>query len=342
MSPKDERAEQARRNERTTVFGWLGVGLLVLAGAAVAFLGVWTVEAVAPVERHHAVIMRVDDDPGDLSDGHERFDYRLEAMTTDGRVVALAGGQERVDHLSYGEPVIVTLSRATGRPLSVRHGDGEVELHHHPWAVLAVVLAGLFAAVVAWRARPLLRAASAVLPFAPRLVTATLAAAALVLAGHALLDRETHGDSRNVADGMGIYRDEKVFPKRVVPTGREARLDDLFVTARGPAADVVPATGDATRLRIVAVPFAGRNPTAADIPWVPVKLIGEGPGEAQLLRASRCGGEPGASDGSFARGETTGRLCFAVAQRFEPRYLILTRGGTTLALDVRAGGDAAR
>ncbi|MFI8324257.1 hypothetical protein [Streptomyces sp. NPDC085529] len=340
MSLKEERAEQALRNERTTVFGWLSVGLLVLAGAAAAFLAVWTVEAVAPVERHHAVIMKVDDDPG-LSDGHERFDYVVEAMTTDGRVLALAAGQERVNHLSLGEPVIVTLSRATGRPLSVRHRDGEVELHHHPWAVLAVVLAGLFTAVVAWRARALLRAGSAVLPFAPRLVTATLTAAALLLAGNALLDAETYGDSRHVPDGMGIHRDAKSFPKQVVPTGREARLDDLHVTARGPAADSVPA-GDDTRLRIVSVPVTVRNPTPADIPWVPVKLIGEGPGVPQLLLGGRCGDEPGASDGSFARGETTGRLCFAVAQRFEPRYLIVTRGGTTLALDVRAGADPVR
>ncbi|MFD8012983.1 hypothetical protein [Streptomyces sp. NPDC058955] len=340
MADKDERAEQALRKERTTVFGWLSVGLLVLAGAAVAFLGVWTVEAVAPVERHHAVIMQVDDP--DTTDGHERFGYALEAMTTDGRVIALADGQERLAHLSLGEPVIVTLSRATGRPLSVRHWDGDTQFHHHPWAVLAVVLVGLFAAVVLWRVRPLLRAASAVLPFAPRLVTATLAAAALFLAGHALLDGETRGDSRHVADGMGIYRDEESFPKQVVPVGQEAKLDDLFVTARGAAANVGPATGDDTRVRIVAVPFAGRNPTPAAVPWVPVKLIGEGPGEAQLLLGSRCGDEPGASDGSFARGETTGRLCFAVSQRFEPRYLVLTRGGTTLALDVRSGTGAPR
>ncbi|MFF2774347.1 hypothetical protein ACFVU3_05510 [Streptomyces sp. NPDC058052] len=326
------------RDERTTVFGWASVALMALAGAAIAYLGVWTAEAVAPVERHHAVILRVNDADG--AEGHERFGYDLEAMTGDGRVIALAPGQERVDRLSIGEPVIVTLSRATGRPLSVRYAEGDVELHHHTTAIVLVTVAGLFAAVVAWRARPLLAAASAVLPVAPRLLVAAVTATAVAVTAVGILDRETGGDIRHVADGMDIYGDPEFFPERVVAVGEEAPLDGVFVTARGPAAEVTT-PGPDPALRVVAVPVTLRNPTPETVLTVRLVLIGEGQGETQMLRGSRCGDEPGALVGTFPHGTTTGRLCFVVAQRFDPRYLILERGDTSLALDVRTGPGAA-
>ncbi|MFF9498535.1 hypothetical protein [Streptomyces sp. NPDC014656] len=325
------------KDERTAVFGWASVLALALAGAALGFLAVWTAEAVAPVDREHAVAVRVTDLDGD---GHERYGYDLEARTTDGRTIPLAGGSARVDRVRSGEPVVVTLSRATGRPLAVRHVEGEANLHHHTGAVVLVVAAGLFAAAVAWRRRPLLRAASAVLPFAPRLLAAAVTVAALVLAGAAPLDRDPADGSRSSLDGMGIYRDPAFFPDRVVGVGTEAEVDDMAVTVRAPAATVAPAPGAGTALRVVAVPVVVRGTGQGTGTHLPVVLIGEGEGDAQLLRWSRCGEEPGALDDTFAPGETTGRLCFAVPQRFDPRYLVLERGGASVAVDVR-GGTAA-
>ncbi|MCP9957522.1 hypothetical protein [Streptomyces sudanensis] len=333
-----------RQHRPVTVFALL---VLAMAGACLAFLALWVAEGLAPVTESGGVVGHVSDGEGDRgpSDGYDEFE--VEVRTGDGAVHLGERGPLLVP-LQLGDPVVVARSAPTGRVVSVRGPDGEVDLHAHAGMIVLVGVAAAGTAGAVWQRRRLVEAVGWGLPSAG--VSAPVLGAAVTVLGAvavlaALVVPETPEGDRWTVDGMGVYESPKYFPETVVPRGRDVDLQEVVLRVRGPLVEGAP-PGSPERLRglrVLVVPMTARIVSADPGRYVRLELIGRGEGRPRLLRAADCGTAPGAFDGIVADGASEGgpseggsseggpseggpserRVCFAVPPDFVPEYLVL-------------------
>ncbi|MCT7356224.1 hypothetical protein N4P33_29365 [Streptomyces sp. 15-116A] len=207
-------ASETERRQGAAVFSLLA---LAVAGAALAFLTIWTTEALAPVTEKHAVIAHEGDgDEAFTEESDGPYDFEVHALTEDGDTIPLGEGGELLKPLALGDPVIVTLSNATGRPLGARGPGGEVSLHHHAGMIILVTLATVALLLTTRYHRRLRRATHAILtPLPPKLapwITPAAVTATALATTTALLTPDTPDHEPHTMDGMGIYASADHFP----------------------------------------------------------------------------------------------------------------------------------
>lgn len=329
-------AEPERNAERNKAFGVLGLLWLAAVGAAVVFLAVWGVEAVAPVVRETAVIGHADDGDG----GGGPNDFFVEALTDGGAEVPLGEGGGILEPLHLGDAAVVTRSRVTERPLGVRGPDGEVDLHHHTGAVVLVTASVALLGGTLWRGRRIYGAAHRILrPRAARRLVPPAALLAGALAVSVSLFASAAPDGRPwTLDGMGVYDTPKFFPETVVRAGEAAVVRGYSLSIGAPLTEKRPVgvPGRLSGLRILVADVAVRS-DRREAGYLPLQLIGKGRGKAALLEAADCGTAPGAFDGHVAQSPPpTARLCFVVPEGFRPRYLIVGGADDDVAMAVSA------
>jgi hypothetical protein len=300
--------------------------VLVLAGLGLAFLVESAAHAVAPASTERAVVIANSVERGEGR--RDLDDYRISALLDSGRTIDIADRNALGLYatLRGGMPVLVTRSNADGQVLAVRAPEEHIDTAGFPGAWIlrgaaAIGLVGGLALSLRARGRDRWGAAAA-------LVVPAAALSAVVWTGPAT------GDALTPLDGMSIY-DEDLPP--VTARGAAVRVQDVTVTVRGVPVPGLPPGADPglAGFETLTIPLTTRAETAQ---YVPMDLIGDGAGRAELLDgypAPACGGAPGALGDEIPAGTTDLVLCAVVPTGFVPRYLVLGTAGpeqTALAL----------
>lgn len=129
-------------------------------------------------------------------------------------------------------------------------------------------------------------------------------------------------------DGMWPYGSREPLPP-VTAFGEPARVGDVTVLVRGAPTPGLPPGADPALagFETLTVPLQNRAEKAG---YVPMRLIGDGAGQAELLLGHpdpACGGAPGALGDEVPAGTAELVLCAVVPTGFEPRYLVVGTAG---------------
>jgi hypothetical protein len=301
---------------------WLALLAVALTGATAALTAVWITDAVAPTTTSRAVVT-LSQRTEYRTRGHNQASYRVEARAEDGRALRLGTGWSLYREVSYGDPVLVTTSRATGDVVGVRTADTDVNLRLTTLRVLSLGLAGLILASAATWARPIWRVPQ------PS-IAVVVAAGALVLVGLIRLHGPQIAHTQPLSDdiGMQIYGDSKHFPQHTAGTATTVAVGEFTLRVTGALTDQPPAgaAGWLPGFHVLTVPIAATFTGDDSTGYVPLDLIGRGPGRAALVHAADCAGSAGFDGHGTAEHRTiTGSVCFAVPADFRPTYLIISR-----------------
>jgi hypothetical protein len=299
---------------------------VLLAGLGAAFLVESAAHALLPASTERGVIVA-----NNVEYDTDTDDYTIVAALDSGQAIDLADRNAMGVHeaVSGGMPVLVTRSHADGQVLAVRVPEGYVDTYSFAGAWIlrvfaAVGLVGGLALGLRGPRRDRLWAAAA-------LVVSTLVASAWLWTGPDVTRAFV------LPDGMGIYADRVPLPP-VAALGQPVRVDEVTVTVRGTPTPGLPPGADPALAEFATftVPLATRAEKAR---YVRMELIGDGPGDAELLlgyEAPACGGAPGVLAGDVPAGSAELLLCAVVPTGFEPRYLVLgTAGPEQTALQLR-------
>lgn len=289
----------------------------VLAGLCLAFLAEQTLHAFAPTTTERGVVTA---SSVERSEGRRSSsDYSIQARMDSGLALDLADANAAglVRATERGRQVIVTRSTLDGQVLAVRTPTEVVDTSNYAaaWVLRALaVLIGGAAAVLALR------------PVEPWSVTALVAVA--VAFGAYLWVPPVLDRTYDPPNGWRIFDDTRFFPERVVALGSPAAVSDGTVTVTGPPVAGLPAGADPelAGFETLTVPLRSESTKGR---WVPMWLVGDGAGNAELLRETDgpCGGAPGAFPKDVPEGTAEGPLCAVVPPGFVPRYLIVGAPG---------------
>lgn len=299
---------------------WLALAAVAITGATGAAVALSVVDAVAPTTVVRAVVSQ-NERVEHSNRGRSTRSYRYEARLEDGRALTL--GESPRPGLSYGDPVVLRLSRATGHVVGLRGADLDQDRRFTGARVFLLVLGAAVLGSAATWARGMWRVAAP----AP---TVALAAAALLATGLVGLRGPEIDRTGPLPDQVGrqIYDDPASFPTRRAATGDQVRIRNVTLTVTGGLTERQPA-GAATWLgdfRLLVVPVRVTASGPGDPTYLSLALIGGGPGAARLVRAADCGAPGTAFDGTTAAGEpaTTRSVCFVVPAGFHVEHLVVS------------------
>jgi hypothetical protein len=296
---------------------------VALTGATAALTVVWVADAVAPTTTSRAVVTLSERTTHRTREGSDRSSYRVEARAEDGRALLLSTAWSLHRAVSYGDPVVVTTSRATGDVVGVRTASTDVNLRVTTLRVLSLALAGLVLVSAATWARQIWRVPQ------PS-IAAVVAVGALLLVGLIRLNGPQIAHTGPLPDdvGMQIYGDPKYFPPHTAGTATTVAVGKFTLRVTGALTDQPPA-GAAPWLRgfhVLTVPIAVTFTGDDSIGYLPLDLIGRGPGRAGRVHAADCAGPAGFDGHGTAEHRTvTGSVCFTVPADFRPTYLVISR-----------------
>jgi hypothetical protein len=299
---------------------------VLLAGLCAAFLVESVAHAVLPASTERSVIVASGVERGTGYRDTDRF--TIAALLDSGQAVDLAdrNAEGVLAAVSPGMPVLVTRSHADGQVLGVRVPEGYVDTDGFAgaWFLRVLAAAGLVEGLaLGLRDR--------------RRERWWIVAAAVVSAGITSAWLWTGPGLPNLSsppDGMGTFGDR--LP-RVTALGEPARVQGVTVTVLGTPTPGLPPGADPALagFATLTVPLSTRTETAR---YVPMELVGDGAGRADLLAGypvPACGGASGALGDEVPAGGAELVLCAVVPTGFEPRYLVLGTAGpeqTALAL----------
>ncbi len=305
---------------------WVALVAVAVTGAAVVAVALVAADAVAPTTVVRAVVSENEPVRHSSRGGRDIRTNRNEARAEDGRALTLGES----GRLSYGDPVVLRLSRATGHVVGVRSAERSQDRRFNGGRVLLLVLGvGVLVSAATW-ARGMWRVAAP----AP---TVAVAAAAVLAAGLVGLRGPEIDRTGPLPDrvGLQIYDDAASFPARKAATGDQVRVGNVTLTVTGLLTERPPA-GAASWLgefRVLVVPVRVTASGPGDPAYLALELIGRGPGAARLVRAADCG-QPGTTfdgttttgDGATSAGQpgTTRSACFVVPAGFHAQHLVVS------------------
>ena len=242
-----------RRSDPSPLEATLALAVVGVLGSFLASFSVfWLLDVVSPTEQHPAVVA------SQTAEEHEyrrrrggrytSIEYDNVARDLNGEMIAFASnsllGDEVQRHSGVGDPVVLAVSRVTGRVTIAEFVDERIDLRFHPIMLVAVgfsttmgIAAG-FGAIGLWRRSP-------ARPRTPVLIVATTVGVAVGLWGFVIRENAVEADA---ADAMEL-------PTDVVEFGSTAELSDWTITLMSPLdAPADPVTdGILERFDLVAV-----------------------------------------------------------------------------------------